>query len=292
MTSSTNSFGFKFKGDLQMRIAGLHSIGKETRTCPSYQWNGLERSEEGRWVFQYTLHGQGAIRIGEQTYDLSKGHAFLVQIPSDHCYYLPDQSSSWEFIFITLFGNEVTRFFEQITTKHGHLFTFPLHAKPIKRIFHLLEEIATSGIEQAYKASQYAYSFLMDYLQYVEYEEQSQSPFPLTIYKAISFMQSKFAENLVLDDIVAVTGLSKYHFTRLFHHTVKETPMKYLAKLRIHQSIFLLKNSDLTIAEIATAVGFRSGNYFSKVFKNMINVPPSEYRKNQSYMPVDHFFID
>lgn len=46
------------------------------------------------------------------------------------------------------------------------------------------------------------------------------------------------------------------------------------------------------MSEIANQVGFRSSNYFSKVFKKLIGVTPGSYRKYNKVMPVDKLFID
>src|SRR5699024_11797941 len=100
------TYGFRFKGDHLERVAGLNSVGKEYRRNHTYKWDGLERAENDRIVFQYTLSGEGAIRIGNDIHPLKKGSAFFVKIPSDHSYYLPDHSEGWEFIYITIYGEE------------------------------------------------------------------------------------------------------------------------------------------------------------------------------------------
>ncbi|SFM18655.1 AraC-type DNA-binding protein [Gracilibacillus orientalis] len=290
--SKHHSYGFRLKGDYQERVAGLHSVGKELRTEHSYIWDGLKRGEEGRVVFQYTLGGQGKIRIGEKIYPLTKGDAFFVQIPSDHCYYLPEDSDRWDFMYITVYGNEALHHFHRITEKYGHILRLPDHANPIKHILRMLEKLETTGINHAYEASGYAYSFLMECLQYLEYEQRQEYHLPVSIAKAISFIEKNYAEDISLNDMVTVSGLSKYHFTRLFSTSVNQTPIQYLTKVRIQHALDLLQYNERSIEEIANEVGYTSSNYFSKVFKKLLNETPSNYRQNKSVMPVDRLFID
>ncbi len=290
--SKHHSYGFRLKGDYQERVAGLHAIGRESRTEHTYIWDGLQRGEEGRVIFQYTLDGSGAIRIGEETYHLTKGDAFFVEIPSDHCYYLPEESARWDFMYITVYGNEALHHFHFITEKYGHIFQFPNHANPIKHILRTLEKLETTGINHAYEASGYAYSFLMEFLQYLEYEQRQEKYLPMAIAKAVSFIEKNYAEDISLNDMVAVSGLSKYHFTRLFSASVNQTPIEYLTKVRIQHALDLLQDNEKTIEEIAKEVGYTSSNYFSKVFKKLLNETPSNYRQNKSVMPVDRLFID
>ncbi|WP_163539807.1 AraC family transcriptional regulator [Gracilibacillus sp. YIM 98692] len=289
---SHNTYGFKFRGEHQERIAGIHVIGKENRTDYNYKWDGLKRSENDRFVFQYTLGGNGAIRIGTHTYTLSKGEAFFVRLPSDHCYYLPEDSHHWEFIFLTLYGDEARHFYEKIIEKHGHILSMPSHVKPIKHIFRILEKIETTGIHNGYEASNYAYTFLMECMHYLEHVQKSDDEVPVAIAKTLSFIKENYQKDVGLEDIVSVSGLSKYHFTRLFHKTMKETPMQYLTKIRMHHALELLQHRALTIEEVALAVGYSNGNYFSKVFKSLLDISPSQYRNGTSFMPVDRLFLD
>ncbi|GAB2557568.1 helix-turn-helix domain-containing protein [Gracilibacillus alcaliphilus] len=290
--SKHNTYGFRFKGDYQERVAGLHAIGFERRDNPSYRWNGLDRGENDRLVFQYTLNGKGAIRIGETTHEITQGNAFFVQIPSDHCYYLPENSAQWEFIFFTIYGKEAVNLFRQITEKHGHLFQLPSQAGPIRHIFRTLEKVETTGINHGYEASAYAYSFLMECLEYLEYGQQQPKQVPPAITKAIDYMEKHYQEDITLDDIVEVSGVSKYHFTRLFTKAVNDTPIQYLTKIRIQHALSLLAIKEKSIEEIAREVGYTSSNYFSKVFKQMVGSTPSYYRQDTSVMPVDRLFID
>ena len=58
---------------------------------------------------------------------------------------------------------------------------------------------------------------------------------------------------------------------------VGQSPIDYLTSYRISEACYLLKNSQLSIAEIAVSVGFFDQFYFSRVFKKTKGVPPSRY---------------
>ncbi|MFD2804691.1 AraC family transcriptional regulator [Litchfieldia salsa] len=267
-------------------------MGKEYRSNEVYEWNGLKRSENGRVIFQYTLGGKGAIRIGENTYSLKKGEAFLVQLPSDHEYYLPDDSSHWEFVYMTVYGQEALHYFHTLTENYGHILELSIDSRPIKHIFHLLDRIQTIGIQHSYDASAYAYSFLMECMQYFQHDQNEGEKLPVSIAKAVNFIEQHYQEDLTLSSIVDISGLSKYHFARLFHKTVHDTPIKYLTKIRVNHSLDLLQKKELSIEEVARSVGYTNANYFTKVFKGVLDVTPSEYRNSQSFMPVNQLFLD
>lgn len=287
-----NTYGFRLKGDFQETVAGLQTTGYEIRQHHDYRWDGLQRAEQDVYIFQYTLSGKGAIRIGQQYYELRQGDAFFMKVPSDHCYYLPHDSEQWEFLYFTIYGNMAATLFEKIQTTAGPIIQLPLHAAPIQFIIETLEKIENIGIHHGYESSARAYTFVMKCLEYLEYGQRVGTGHDSPINKAIRYIEKYYYEDLSLDDVVAVTQLSKYYFTRQFNSAMKVTPIQYLTQIRIRVSVQLLITSELSVAEIATRVGFRSSNYFSKVFKKVIGVTPGSYRKNNKVMPVDKLFID
>ncbi|AMQ06225.1 AraC family transcriptional regulator [Sporosarcina psychrophila] len=285
------TFGFLFKGAHQQRIVGIHSLGWEKQTDSSYDWNGLTRTETDIIVFQYTLKGAGKIKIEDQIFHLTAGQTFFVKIPSDHQYYLPSDSSEWEFIHISLFGQEANRCYEDITNNLGHILKLNLHSAPISRIIELLRIVSVNKMNDAYDASSFAYSFLMELYRYIS-NIKTNDEWPKSISSAITFISNNFQNSISLDDIVDASGISKYHFTRLFHKSINITPIQYLTTIRINKSIELLKNDKLSIEDIALNVGFSNGNYFGKVFRASLGISPGEHRNTKSFITVDHIIGD
>ena len=64
-----------------------------------------------------------------------------------------------------------------------------------------------------------------------------------------------------------------------FKELMGETPVKYVNNLRISRSQDMLLETDLSVAEISAAVGFRDQLYFARLFKNITGTSASEYRR-------------
>lgn len=285
------AYGFRFKGPHQERVVGMHSIGYEKQTDPFYDWDGLTRTETDIIVFQYTLKGSGRIIVGEEESQLNEGDAFFVKVPSQHRYFLPEVSEEWKFIHISLFGHEALKCYEEITKISGYIFHLTPNSTPISAIVQMLSLVSANELHDAYESSSLAYSFLMELQRYLS-DHKKHKEWPLAISKAITFINTNYGHPIVLDDIVETSGLSKYHFTRLFHATIHATPIQYLTSVRINKSIDLLKNKNLTVEDIALKVGFSNGNYFGKVFRASLGIAPGEYRNTKSFIPVDHLIGD
>lgn len=286
-----SSYGFRFKGSHQQRIVGIHSLGWEIQNDASYDWNGLTRTETDIIVFQYTIKGTGIIQIKDEIFHLNTGNAFFVKIPSNHRYYLPSDSNEWEFIQISLFGEEAIRCHEEITDQFGHVLNLNFDSPPIIAIFEMLKIVSTNNLNDAYEASSLAYSFLMALHRHM-LNIQTNTEWPNAISDAITFIHNNYQDPIGLDDIVNASNLSKYHFTRLFHKTIHATPIQYLTSIRINKAIDLLKKENLTIEDIALKVGFSNGNYFGKVFRASLGISPGEYRNTKSFITVDYLIGD
>lgn len=75
--------------------------------------------------------------------------------------------------------------------------------------------------------------------------------------------------------------LSQRHFSRRVKSVTGVNTALYIRSLRIKKACELLRDTDLTISEIFVECGFDSANYFSRVFKQVMGMSPSEYRKEE-----------
>jgi AraC-like DNA-binding protein len=282
--NGTFTYFFKFKDNIQDRISGIHTLGWEKRNSPSYFWDGLERSELGKIIFQYTLKGEGEITIDNQTTRLKTGEAFFVNVPSNHQYYFPEDSEEWEFIHITLYGQEALRSFEEIIRSNGYILKLDKESTPIQIIFNLYHEAVNNGISDAFQTTSIAHAFLMELKRTLQSNGKTgvSKKYPKPIEKAIEFIHDNYSRPLTLDEITEASGISKYHFSRLFNETMRVTPLNYVVKIRMEQAIRFLTNEGLTIEEISQRVGYANGNYFSKAFRSVIGVSPGKYRNDRS----------
>lgn len=117
--------------------------------------------------------------------------------------------------------------------------------------------------------------------------EVEHSPHVALVRNIISFLVNHYKQNLVLMDIADHAGLSPYYLERLFKEETDETPRTYLEKIRIDKAANLLNSTDKTNLEICYEVGFRSASNFYKVFRNIKNCSPSEFRTRNSRNEVE-----
>jgi AraC-like DNA-binding protein len=91
--------------------------------------------------------------------------------------------------------------------------------------------------------------------------------------------QNNYYKKIKLNDLAQITGMSKYHLSRLFKKHTGYSPHEYLINYRLSQAKDLLKTTDLPIYLIANKLGFSSSSHFVKLFKKETNTTPLNFRK-------------
>lgn len=97
--------------------------------------------------------------------------------------------------------------------------------------------------------------------------------------RARDLADARYAEGLDVALLARRAHASRAHFIRSFAATYGETPMRYLTRRRVERAQDLLRTANLTVTEIAFAVGFHSLGSFSSRFKELVGVSPTEYRR-------------
>ncbi len=109
--------------------------------------------------------------------------------------------------------------------------------------------------------------------------EQKNTHHDELIIKIQEWLQGHYQEAISLQALAARFELGVRSFNRRFRNAVKQSPLQYLQEVRLEQAKSLLKLSNLTIAEIAFAVGYQDASHFTSLFKRMNAVTPNEYRR-------------
>lgn len=97
---------------------------------------------------------------------------------------------------------------------------------------------------------------------------------PLLVY-----IQAHLDEDLALETLGRVAGISPFHLQRLFKAAVGETPKAHTLRLRLERGAFRLLVHDSTVLDIALECGFQSHETFLRAFRRRFGRLPSDYRE-------------
>ena len=101
------------------------------------------------------------------------------------------------------------------------------------------------------------------------------------VYLAMKYIRHNLERKLMLEEIAAQVGFSKYYFLRAFKRLTGFTPVQYINRARCERACTLLGEGKYTVKEVAVMVGFDNFSYFSSVFKRYTSQLPSEYKRKE-----------
>lgn len=93
------------------------------------------------------------------------------------------------------------------------------------------------------------------------------------------YLDENFRENTSLDQLADMVHINKYYLAHTFQKEYGISPITYLMQRRIAESKYLLSNTDHSLSQIASMLGFSSLSYFSQCFHKAENMSPTTYRK-------------
>ena len=86
--------------------------------------------------------------------------------------------------------------------------------------------------------------------------------------------------------LAALENVSASHYFALFKSRTGRSPIDYFIHLRMRRACELLRETSLSIKEIAAELGYDDPFYFSRIFKSVNHVAPREYRVHRGALPV------
>lgn len=241
---------------------------------PGHTWGPGIRDH---YLIHLVTAGKGTYKTGGTTFELKPGDLFLAK-PNQLIVYSADQETPWEYYWVGFNGARANKLV-QLTP-----FTDAVpvhHCKDTEAAKTALNNIFLARGPEAHNELAmvgHLYLFLTDLIREAqESEPRSASSSSQYVLNAIKYIQFNFSHDISIDDIAKSVGVSRSHLYRVFMSNVGQSPIDYLTSYRISEACHLLKNSQLSIAEIAVSVGFFDQFYFSRVFKKAKGVPPSKY---------------
>jgi AraC family transcriptional regulator len=95
------------------------------------------------------------------------------------------------------------------------------------------------------------------------------------------WMAEHISEDFSLDELAARVELSKFHFQRLFKSAVGVSPSRYQINLRMNMARQLLRETKMSVVDVALEVGYTDPSHFAQLFRRETGLSPSEYRRQR-----------
>lgn len=96
---------------------------------------------------------------------------------------------------------------------------------------------------------------------------------------AVRYLEENFRDHMQLSELAEHCDLSSTHIHRLFQRLLRMSPAEYLLALRLQEARRLLATTDEPLSEIALGTGFFDQSHFTKRFRKMTGMTPTQFRK-------------
>lgn len=255
----------------------LFQVGWE-KCNPLHQFGPAARNH---FLFHYVISGKGCLRTNDVDYAIHAGQGFLL-CPGQTSTYRADEQDPWSYVWIEFDGLRA----RECITLAGLGEDQPVYTPNRKedgqqitqQLMHLVDHPDFSPV----RLIGYAMIFLDELIQTSRTKTEhggNQKDRDFYIKKAIAFIDANYKYDISVQAIADSCGLNRSYFGRLFKETMALTPQQYLIRYRMTKAANMLQGSRISIAEIGIAVGYENQLHFSRAFKSIFDVSPSEYRK-------------
>ncbi len=252
----------------------LYEVGSY-KCPPCYHYGPILRKH---YVLHYIREGHGFLRLGDETFTVTSGQAFITP-PGELLYYEADDKDPWSYIWIIFNGAKAYPLLQKMGFSTQNPLYTPRHTS--EDVSRCMETLLVRHSDE-YLCIGTLYQLFSHMISTSDAkipnkgEAHSVSSY---VKKAMEYINEKYAEPIRIEDIAGYCGLNRSYLTRIFKDNIGETPQQYLIRHRLDRACLLLKSTDYPILHIAYSVGYADPFAFSRLFKQKKGMSPSDYRK-------------
>lgn len=242
----------------------------------------------------FCYYDEGAVTLGEEDFRFS-GREFTV-IPKNFAHTTnsdPDNMSSWEYLFIDVDGllqsiypdnpMRTGKIIRRINSKALFLKEeeYPGIAKKILKIIEIMRKAEEFYLEEAkgVLGSLLVEVARMNRMSDEEEMDVDRGKITNMISKTLDYIADNYMQDIKVEELARYIHISETHFRRVFSTYMKMSPLEYINTVRIQAACEFLKTTDEPIADIAYKCGFTTNSTFNRNFKQIMGMPPVEWRK-------------
>lgn len=246
---------------------GGHSFGPGTRNA---------------YILHFICDGKGIFKCKNKTYHLSRGDMFLVK-PDTEVYYEADSSNPWSYMWIGFNGIKASSYLasagfdnDVVTGKYENT---PLIFTYIQQMIICRQLTLANELKREAALLRIFGELMEEHKVTLPKEDRYDYPYQIYVEQAIDYIQRNFRSNIKINDLASYIGIDRSYLSGIFKKVTDLSPQEYLLRYRVEQSENLLKTTDYKVGDIAEQVGYYDQLAFSKMFKRLTGLSPTEYRE-------------
>lgn len=230
------------------------------------------------FLFHYVISGRGTLDY-RGLHSIKAGQGFLI-CPDQITTYYADAEDPWIYTWVEFDGMRA----RECMTLAGLSEDQPIYTSAVAPAENHLQNYMLTLVDSADKAPIRLIGLGMILLDEIVQTSKTKITTgnkhirDFYLKEALTYIERNFQRNVSIEEIADASGLNRSYFSRLFKETFGQSPQQFLIQYRLTKAADLLKNTQISVAEVGRSVGYDNQLHFSRAFKSVFGVPPSEYR--------------
>lgn len=268
--------------ELELSELTKHLYISDIGVFPRAQYHYRERSDGcNAHIVIYCTDGEGWIELeNRKPLQLSARHLAVVPAGIPHRYGASSHSP-WSIHWFHLHGDHAAPLFKMYNLYEGPIYLpHSINTKFLTEFEHCYELLSNKAYSMAIQVHvSNVFRELLSDIGMSSAGSTQDKKRENYMESAIRYMNDHLDVSITLADLAKHTGVSKQHLIFLFKKETGFPPVEYFLRLKIQKASQMLDLTALAIKEIGNAIGISDAYYFSRLFKKMKGVSPTEYRK-------------
>lgn len=256
---------------LYMRAVGYY---------PNARGHLVERTEHTDDLLLYCVGGEGSLSTPDQTYKVNNGDVLLLPRGIAHSYGASTQRP-WTVYWMHFSGADVDAFWKHLGCMNKGIVA---HVGVTARLTGSMESLIKVGSNDLLEQSLvYGSNLLREILTLMRVMRDKRQDVAggFCIDTIHSLMQKTLHIDLDLDTLAQTANMSRHAFSRRYKALTGVSPYRHYLFLKMQRACQLLDATDQTVTQIAEVMGYRDPYYFSRIFRQIIGMPPRQYREKR-----------
>ena len=223
------------------------------------------------YIVHYVISGKGYFNGNP----VHAGQGFLIT-PKMQEHYYPDKQSPWEFVWFISNDDKMSTIFELFFADiNTNIFDYGF-VSAVKDLAELLKKYDNPIVNSFELLEMFLHLLKHQQIETEQHYEKTNAE--IYIEAAVNYIQSNIHTSVSVAQLTEFLGVSQPYLFKLFKTKFQMSPKEYILKQKLNQAQLLLKETPLTITQIANSVGFQDVLSFSKFFKSKTGLSPQNYR--------------
>lgn len=237
------------------------------------------------YILYYVKEGRGVVVVRQMSHKVEAGQGFVV-FPQEEVWIRPNYKDGMNVTWVAFSGYLVEQYLGRANLSVYEPVFLDNADHEEEKMFDALLLASMTFPNRYCKMMAQLYSLFGFLLDNVSWETKpNEATAESYLMKALDFIDTNFFDNITVNDIAAKVGLSRKALTAVFTNLTSFSAKDYLIYYRITRAVNLLRNSTLSIQQVAESVGYNDQFYFSKQFKKNVGMTPTECRRKIAQEP-------